>query len=80
MIFDSSWRTEAEANARARYRFLHGNPWGLNDLDTYEIEESARNGLLRMSCEPPDSSCWSVGVTPDRAYDGDGPAADESDY
>jgi hypothetical protein len=78
IVFDSSWRTAAEANARARYRFVHGNPWGVGEDDLGDISESMRNGLLHMRTSPPDSSTWSTGVVSDRGYTGAGPGT-ESD-
>jgi hypothetical protein len=74
--FDSTWKTKADANARARYLFYWKNVWGLSPNELAEsgeggpVEETATNqhGLVEFSVEPPDSSHWTVSVVPDEVF------------
>jgi hypothetical protein len=75
--FDSTWKTKADANARARYLFYWKNVWGLSPNEFLAengegepVEETATNqhGLVEFSVEPPDSSHWTASVVPDKVF------------
>jgi hypothetical protein len=66
--FDSTWKTAADANARARYLFIWKNTFGSEPDEIYPYDESEKNGLKTYSIAPADSECWTVGVVPDVAF------------
>jgi hypothetical protein len=70
--FDSSWNTKKEANDRAEYLFFWKNSWGLdpqevND-DDGEPEPTERDGMMKWTVAPADSTRWTVGVVPASVY------------
>ena len=67
--FDSTWKTSADANQRARYLFFWKNAFEMEADDVVPDKESAINGLVFYSLQPEcEDQCWSVGVVPDVAF------------
>lgn len=66
--FDSTWKSSADANSRARYLFFWKNTFEWDPEDVMPDEESEINGLVYYSVQPDDDQCWTVGVVPDVAF------------
>lgn len=70
--FDTTWKTKADANMRARYLFIWKNCWGLStqELLDGEIQESEEEGLKQFYADLRDTDFWTVEVVPDTAFKG----------
>lgn len=69
-VFDSSWRTHEEANARAVYLFHFKDPWDKTiDPCGASVEVQRTDGLLWFQTYPPDSiMSWTVAVAPSARF------------
>ncbi len=68
--FDSSYATQADANARVKYLFYVKNTLGLSmeEMENQDVAESITNGLLKLECRPDDSEQWTVSAIPSSAF------------
>lgn len=69
--FDTTWKSIADANSRARYLFYWKNCYGIDaeDVECDEFQEGETlDGLKNYTVSPADSQIWSVGVVPDQAF------------
>jgi hypothetical protein len=67
--FDSTWKTAADANARALYLIVGENVFGMAPDEVGPYDESETNGLKKYSSASEDGSLpWTVRVVPDVAF------------